>query len=166
MPTEIERKFLVQSQTWMPSVIKSERLRDGLVAFGNGHKVRVRCYADRATLTIKSVGQSLTRAEFEYEIPLQDAEELLQHHCGVYRLDKTRHHVPHGSHLWVVDVYDGILLGKIIAEIELNEETETFELPDWIGREITQDPEFKKLGMLTRALGRSPDPVAADLSEI
>jgi adenylate cyclase len=103
---------------------------------------------------VKTTGQSITRKEFEYEIPLRDAEDLLDNHCGVFRLDKIRNHVLHDEHLWVVDEYEGILLGTTIAEIELDQETSQFGIPDWAGEEVTHNPDFRKVAMLTRALER------------
>jgi adenylate cyclase len=154
MPLEIERKFLVRNGRWRTSIIRTEHLRDGLVAIGSGHKVRVRSYGDRATLTVKTTGPSITRKEFEYEIPLRDAEDLLENHCGVFRLDKIRNHVLHDEHLWVVDEYEGILSGTTIAEIELDHESSLFGIPDWAGEEVTHNPDFRKVAMLTKALER------------
>ncbi len=155
MSVEIERKFLLTSDDWRVSILKSERLRDGLVAFSDSHKVRVRSYGDRSTLTIKTIGLSLRRQEFEYEIPNEDAEELLNNHCGIYRLDKTRHHVPYEGETWLIDEYEGILRGVIIAEIELDHEGAEFPLPPWTGAEITLNPHYKKINMLRRALDLS-----------
>lgn len=154
MPVEIERKFLVRNERWRQSVTRTQHLRDGLVAVSNGHKVRVRSYGDRATITVKTIEQSISRKEFEYDIPPADAEELLEHHCGIYRLDKTRNHVLHDGKLWVVDEYQGILSGVIIAEIELDHESAAFGVPDWAGEEVTHDPNYRKLAMLRRALER------------
>jgi CYTH domain-containing protein len=148
VPVEIERKFLVASDDWRESVTRREHLIDGLIASSNGRKVRVRIREDEATLTIKSERIANRRYEYEYPIPLSDAKELLAMHCGTDLLDKIRHYVKVGSHQWIIDCYMGALDGVIIAEVELTDELERFTLPDWIGREVTADPAFRKINLL------------------
>ena len=154
MALEIERKFLVANETWRHGCVRSQHLRDGLIAVSDQRKVRVRLYDDHATLTIKSVEDGPSRCEFEYEIPAADAEELLRNHCGEYVLAKTRHYVPYKGFTWEVDVYEGLLNGIIIAEVELDRIDAALPLPSWIGREVTGDPHFRKINMLKRALAR------------
>ncbi|NIZ09042.1 CYTH domain-containing protein [Pseudooceanicola sp. HF7] len=150
MAREIERKFLIASDSWRAGVSKSVRLRDGLVAQTQGRKVRVRFYDDDATLTIKGpcMGRGFTRDEFEYPIPAEDAQTLLSEHCSDDVVEKTRHHVPFAGFEWCVDEYDGLLAGVLIAEVELPSEEAEPPLPDWAGAEVTGDPAYRKINML------------------
>lgn len=152
MPVEIERKFLLKDETWRGFVSRSEHLRDGLVASTEGRKVRVRLYDARATLTIKSQQVHGTRDEFEYEIPRQDAIDLLTKHCGPHLLDKTRHYIPFRGLTWEIDVYEGILEGVVLAEVELPHAHTQLEMPSWAGDEVTGRPEFKKINMIRARL--------------
>src|SRR5262249_45573612 len=108
MAVEIERKFLVGDNSWRSQFTHQQEIRDGLIAVANGRKVRVRICDQRATLTVKSRMAGLANAEYEYEIPLADAKEMMAHHCLRAGLAKTRYLVPHGGHTWQVDVYKGI----------------------------------------------------------
>jgi CYTH domain-containing protein len=129
MAVEIERKFLVRDDSWRSQVTHQQKIRDGLIAITDGRKVRVRICHQRATLTVKSRTSGLANAEFEYEIPLADAEEMMTHHCLRSGLTKARYLVPHGDHTWQVDVYSGILTGVVLAEVELPSETTELALP-------------------------------------
>jgi len=154
MAIEIERKFLVRDESWRPHVDRHVEIRDGLIAITDTRKVRVRICDNRtATLTVKSKTESLANAEFEYGIPLSDAEELMAHHCVGPELAKTRYFVPHGERMWQVDVYAGILDGVILAEVELPTEATEVALPPWVSREVTGDAEYKKFNMVR---ARSP----------
>lgn len=148
MALEIERKFLVRDDSWRRLFTRQQEIRDGLIAVAPGRKVRVRICDQRATLTVKSKTEGLANAEFEYEIPVADAEELLAHHCLRSELAKTRYFVPHGQQTWQVDVYKGILEGMVLAEVELPSETAELVLPPWVGREVTGNPEYKKINMV------------------
>lgn len=144
MGFEIERKFLVISETWRDLATGSERLRDGLLARFAGGKVRIRRSDNRATVTIKSSRTGIRRLEYEYDISRADAEEMLTSLCEGRLMEKTRHFVPHDGMTWLIDVYEGALTGLVIAEIELERENQTFSLPSWVGREVTSDPRFRK----------------------
>lgn len=148
MAVEIERKFLVTSDDWRSSVTQVEYFRDGLVARFGGGKVRVRQAADRAWVTIKGPRVGIARSEFEYEIPLADADEMLRTLCQGPVIEKARHCVPYGDHIWAVDVHLGALEGLVFAEIELDSETESFQRPAWVGREVTDDPRFRKEALM------------------
>jgi CYTH domain-containing protein len=153
MAVEIERKFLVRDDSWRSLASRRQAIRDGLIAIANGRKVRVRISNQRATLAVKSRTDGLANAEFEYEIPLADAEELLAHHCLREPLAKTRYSVPHGGLVWQVDVYKGVLAGVVLAEVELPSETTELALPAWIGREVTGNPAYKKMNMVNARMG-------------
>ena len=152
MLIEIERKFLVANSSWKSLYTSCERLRDGLLASNDGLKVRVRRYEDRATLAVKTKQVGFTRAEYEYEIPIEEAEQLLALYCGDTKLAKTRYYVPYQGFTWEVDVYEGVLSGTILAEVELKHADVDVPLPAWLGREVTGDPEYKKINMLRARL--------------
>jgi adenylate cyclase len=144
MGFEIERKFLVTSDAWRNAVSSSKKMQDGLIArFGEG-KVRIRIAGERASITVKGPRTGLRRAEFEYEIPLAEATEMLATLCGGPLVEKTRYFVSHGGVTWHVDVHEGLLDGLILAEVELEHEEQGFTLPEWVGREVTGDPRYKK----------------------
>lgn len=155
MAREIERKFLVADQSWRELCTKSERLRDGLLAISNERKIRVRTYENRATITVKTRGTATAREEFEYVIQFEDARELISRHCDGNVLEKIRHYVPYQGFVWEVDVYEGVLSGIILAEVELENAEIEVPLPRWIGREVTGDPEYKKINMQNKALQRN-----------
>lgn len=157
MKIEIERKFLLASDGWRTKIQSSERIRDGLLSWHEKRKVRVRIIGDRATLTIKTSRVHGAREEFEYDIPLADAERLIEL-CGDDVLEKMRHYVEHGALVWEIDEYDGLLSGVSLAEVELQSRDQTVELPDWVGPEVTEDPSFRKVNMLrTRQAGPAQD---------
>jgi adenylate cyclase len=143
MGVEIERKFLVATDGWRDSVISTHDFIDGLLARVDGGKIRVRLGNDRAWIAIKGERNGLSRAEFEYEIPLPDAEQMLAL-CIEPLIKKTRHCVACGGQVWSVDVHDDLLGGLVLAEIELEHEAQPVALPDWLGREVTGDPRFRK----------------------
>jgi CYTH domain-containing protein len=151
-PVEIERKFLVANDAWRQSAVRSVGIRDGLIAAYKDRKVRVRISGDIATVAIKGPRIGIVRPEFEYEIPIADAERMLSAICRDDTLEKQRFFVENAGATWHVDVYGGILQGIVIAEIELQQETEELILPHWIGKEITGDSFYKKINMRARAL--------------
>src|SRR5262252_11244318 len=126
MSLEIERKFLVANEGWKTAVIRSVRIRDGLIANNKGHKARVRIANDVATIALKSRRRGPVRTEFEYAIPYSDAEEMLRTMCDGNVLDKVRHFVSHEGNNWHVDVYEGLLDGVVLAEIELADACQEF----------------------------------------
>ncbi len=148
MSLEIERKFLISHDGWRASVTRSTRIRDGLISITDGRKTRVRIEDDRATLTVKGEHAGCSRSEFEYAIPVPDAEEMLRTMCGDLVLEKTRHYASHGGLTWENDVYNGLLDGVVIAEVELDRPDRALELPDWVGREVTGNIRYRKIRML------------------
>jgi CYTH domain-containing protein len=152
-PVEIERKFLVADDEWRLLAFGNVCIRDGLIAAYEGRKVRVRISGDTATIAVKGPrGTGIARPEFEYEIPIADAERMFSTVCGNQILEKQRFFVEDAGATWYVDVYGGILQGVVIAEIELKEETQELILPRWVGNEVTGDPFYKKINMRARAL--------------
>jgi adenylate cyclase len=152
MPLEIERKFLVAHDGWKKSVVRHSKIQDGLIASNNGNKARVRIADDKATIALKSRRMGMVRTEFEYEIPCADAEEILRTMCDGNVLNKIRHFVMHKNATWQVDVYDDILKGIVIAEIELTQPDQDLQIPDWVGAEVTDDPKYRKVNMRSERL--------------
>ena len=139
MPVEIERKFLVADLSWKNE--SGSTLRQGYLSRDPVRIVRVRLADNAAWLTIKGISSGSTRAEFEYPIPRIDAAAMLAL-CDGPLLEKTRYRVEHRGHWWDIDELHGDNEGLIIAEVELQSETEHVELPPWIGREVTSDPRY------------------------
>ena len=142
MAIEIERKFLVASDGWRAQVQKSVPMRHGYLApLGGKASVRVRVEGEVGKLNVKAAKVGMSRAEYEYEIPAAEAEEMLVSLCSGLIL-KTRHYVPVDGHLWEIDVFEGDNAPLVVAEIELGAEDEAFERPEWLGREITEDRRY------------------------
>ena len=146
--TEIERKFLVDVQRWTD--------RSGGTAYRQaylskeGNTVRARVAGDKAYLTIKGKAVGISRPEFEYEIPVADAEALFKLAVSAV-VSKTRYRQTYGGKLWEIDVFHGDNEGLVVAEIELGSEDEAFEKPDWLGPEISADKRYTNA-----ALARNP----------
>jgi adenylate cyclase len=144
MGIEIERKFLVANDAWRTLVHKSTRIAQAYLndsqALADGREncsVRVRVYNQLANINIKSRELGAKRQEFEYPIPLLDAEQLMQF-SSQGLIDKTRHLVHYGKHLWEIDEFAADNAGLIVAEIELQHEQDIFQRPDWLGLEVTE----------------------------
>jgi len=142
MGTEIERKFLLQSDAWRDEVKDSVRLVQGYLARGERSAIRVRIKGDVAHLNIKHTLDGINRLEYEYEIPIEDAREILDQVALKPLIDKTRHHVVRGDHLWEIDEFYGDNAGLIVAEIELGNADETFDRPTWLGEEVSRDQRY------------------------
>jgi adenylate cyclase len=139
MAIEIECKFLLANEKWRENVSNSVIYKQGYLSSQPTNSIRVRISDKQAWLNIKSATIGTQRAEYEYEIPLSDAREILANLCLKPVIEKTRHFVTHENHLWEIDEFDGENSGLIVAEIELNSVDEIFEKPEWIGEEVTQD---------------------------
>ncbi len=147
MAIEIERKFLVRDDGWRTGADAGTRYRQGYLTGMPGESglrssVRVRIAGDRAELNIKSAELGIRRLEYQYEIPVADAEEMLDRLCIGHTVEKVRHHVRIGRHMWEIDVFGGDNAGLVVAEIELAREDEPFERPDWLGEEVSDDPRY------------------------
>ena len=142
MALEIERKFLV-SGDFRPHVSGSSRIVQGYLCSSAGKTVRVRIIGEKGFLTIKgpTLPGSCSRFEWETQIPLKDAEELLRL-CDSGVIDKVRHLVKAGDHVYEVDEFSGENKGLVVAEIELSSEDEDFERPEWLGREVTGERRY------------------------
>lgn len=142
MAKEIERKFLVNHDNWRKDVTKSIHYIQGYFTTNASCSIRIRVSGDKADLNIKSATLGITRTEYEYPLPLEDANEMLDHLCNKPLLEKTRYYVQHQGHLWEIDVFTGDNEGLIVAEIELKSAEEKFSLPDWAGKEVSDDPRY------------------------
>lgn len=150
MGIEIERKFLVKERAFL-SELSGERLVQGYLSHQIGATVRIRIQGEHAWLTIKGKNRGAVRSEFEYPVPLEDARAMLAELCEAGVIDKTRYRIPHGDHLWEVDVFHGDNHGLVVAEIELADEAQSFHRPAWLGEEVTSDPRY-----YNSALSRTP----------
>jgi CYTH domain-containing protein len=152
MAKEIERKFLVSGDGWRAEIASSSQLLQAYIAGGEDRSVRVRIFdGQRARLTIKIGRELFSRDEFEYDIPLGDAQEMAKAPVGV-ALEKTRYKIDHEGYTWEVDVYGGAYEGLVVAEVEMEHEGAEPALPSWIGREITGDRHYSNLVMATEDL--------------
>jgi adenylate cyclase len=140
---EIERKFLVLSEAFKLESIRQNKIAQGYLSSVPERTVRIRIKNDTGYITIKgkSSVSGLSRLEWEKEISLEDAQLLLSL-CEKGVVEKIRHEVPVGNHIYEVDVFEGENKGLIMAEIELSSETESFLIPDWLGEEVTNDPRY------------------------
>ena len=151
MGTEIERKFLVDRTAWHPDPANGTRYRQGYLASEPGSTVRVRIAGELGFLTIKGATQGIVRLEFEYPIPLADAEELLGDLCRHPLIEKIRYREPWDGLTWEVDVFAGDNTGLTVAEIELPTAEWRFTKPPWVGQEVSGDPRY-----FNSALSRHP----------
>ena len=140
---EIERKFLVRDDSFVEKAFRKRRIVQGFICSDAERSVRIRICEGEAFLTIKGAAneRGWSRYEFEQPIALDDARELIKL-CQPGLIDKIRHEVKCGNHSWEIDVFHGENAGLVIAEIELTSEDETFEIPDWIGPEVSGDPKY------------------------
>lgn len=142
MAKEIERKFLVLGDHWRDLAI-GVRYRQGyLLREKTGKTIRIRIVGDQGFLTIKSETTGFTRLEFEYPIPLADAMEMLEKLGDRPQIEKQRYRIPMGDFVWEVDEFFGENAGLIVAEIELNDEAQSFPKPEWIGLEVTRESRY------------------------
>ena len=147
--TEIERKFLVVSDAFKQQATMSHEIEQGYLCKEPGKTIRVRIRDERAFLTIKSgkLRDGLAKFEWEKEIELSDARELMQL-CLPGAISKTRYIIPtDNNRKWEVDVFHGRLEGRVLAEIELGDENEPFERPEWLGDEVTGLPQYYNANM-------------------
>lgn len=141
MGIEIERKFLVEGDAWRGSVVSSVPIRQGYMRAEDA-TLRVRIKGEQGIYTVKGRTRGITRGEWQWPIPREDAEDLLRLFCEPRTITKTRHTVIVGEHEWVVDVFEGRHAGLVLAEVELDHEDEPFELPAWAGPEVSHDARY------------------------
>lgn len=142
MGVEVERKFLVVDDSWRAEVTKATRIVQGYLARTGRVTLRVRVKGEAGFVTIKGETRGISRSEFEYPIPLADARAMLDGLADGPVVDKVRHLVPVGGHTWEVDVFEGANAPLVMAEVELGDPDEPFELPSWAGQDVSDDARY------------------------
>lgn len=141
MALEIERKYLIDLGK-IGTLENGIRIKQGYLSTDKNAVVRVRVKNDKAYLTIKGPNNGISRLEFEYEIPFDEANEMLDNLCKKPVIDKTRYIIKHDIHIWEIDVFYGDNEGLVVAEVELKDENEKINLPSWIKEEVTSDNRY------------------------
>ena len=144
MGKEVERKFLVSGDEWRRNAI-GKHCRQAYLSVNPACSVRVRRIGDRAYLTVKGLTTGITRPEYEYEIPVADAESMLDTLYTSGLIEKYRYTIEFGGNVWVIDEFLGANKGLVVAEIELEHENAAFEKPAWIGKEVSHDHRYRNL---------------------
>ena len=148
---EIERKFLVKDELLdVVKYLQSKKIKQGYISDSDGKTVRVRTKGEKGYLTIKGKSSGISRDEYEYEIPFEDASQLLTDFCPKF-LEKERFELIIGEKKWEIDLFHGKLEGLIIAELELESEDEAFDLPSWIQEEVSNDPQYYNSNLIQKA---------------
>jgi len=141
MGIETERKFLVKGNSWRQGV-RGFLYRQGYLSAGSECEIRVRIVGENAFLTIKGRPVGASRLEYEYSIPVVDANEILDNLCDSFIVEKTRYRIEHKGMTWEVDEFHGANDGLILAELEMEHQLEHVELPEWVGQEVTADTRY------------------------
>jgi adenylate cyclase len=141
MALEIERKYLIDLEK-VGKLENGNRIKQGYMATNKNAVVRVRIKNNKGYLTIKGPNIGISRLEFEYQIPLDDANEMLDKLCKKPVIDKTRYIINHDKHIWEIDIFYGDNEGLVVAEVELEDENEFINLPSWIKEEVTTDDRY------------------------
>lgn len=149
MGVEIERKFLLKNDDWKKLATKGQKIKQGYLNLAVERTVRVRIINNQGFLTIKGESVNTTRLEFEYEIPIKEAEEILKLSDKTV-IDKTRYKVLACGKVWEIDIFEGDNKGLKIAEIELTDENEVFDIPDWIGEEVSTESKYYNSNLITK----------------
>jgi CYTH domain-containing protein len=153
MAREIERKFLVKGDAWR-ALAKGTTYRQGYLNSAKERTVRVRMADDKAYLTIKGLTVGATRAEYEYEIPRDEGEAMLNTLAERPLIEKRRYKIPIGDLTWEIDEFLGDNAGLIVAEVELKSEDQTFARPAWLGDEVTGDPRYYNANLIKNPFTR------------
>jgi len=148
MGIEIERKFLLKDDSWRQQADAGTRYRQGYLIGAKQASVRVRIEGDKAYLNIKSMTLGVTRQEYQYPLPLNEAQELLDSLCEKPLVEKTRYKIQHAGHEWEIDVFTGENAGLVVAEVELQTEQESLSLPSWVGVEVSADPRYYNVNLV------------------
>ena len=148
MAKEIERKFLIDLKK-IGALEKGASIKQGYITTKDKTVVRVRVSGAKAYLTLKGANQGISRLEFEYEIPVTDANEIIRELCSGPVVEKTRYLIEHEKKLWEVDVFHGDNEGLVVAEVELNSEDENINLPGWVEEEVTGEAKYYNSNLLS-----------------
>ena len=140
---EIERKFLLKNDEWQQNVKKRISIKQGYISTNPDSIVRIRITDSKSFITLKGKGNnSIAHPEYEYEIPLNDAKEMFELFCNKTGIEKTRNIVEYKGHTWEIDVFEGRHKGLVLAEVELKSVDEFVEIPDWVGEEVSGNPQY------------------------
>lgn len=153
MGIEIERKFLTANTEWQ-KLASGTAYRQGYLCADKERTVRVRTIADKGYITVKGASVGLRRLEYEYEIPVDDANALLDRLCLKPLIEKSRYKIEHAGFIWEVDAFSGDNDGLVVAEIELESEDQPFDKPGWIGEEVTGDHRYFNANLRTYPYSR------------
>ena len=153
MPKEIEKKFLVKGDDWRGKAV-GKRYRQGYLSTVKERTVRVRTVDAKGFITVKGQSVGASRSEYEYEIPVTDANEMLDRLCERPLIEKTRYRIPGAGVVWEVDEFGGENRGLIVAEVELEREDQQVSLPEWIDREVTDDPRYYNANLVAHPYAR------------
>jgi len=148
MAIEIERKFLLKDDSWRQLADAGTSFRQGYLIGAKQASVRVRIEGDRAFLNIKGMTLGVKRPEYQYPLPLDEANELLDTLCVKPLVEKTRYIIHYASHEWEIDEFKGDNAGLIVAEVELASEDEPVTLPPWVGVEVSEDPRYYNVNLV------------------
>ena len=154
MAIEIERKFLVKDDAWRGLGQGSSHYRQGYLSTEPDRTVRIRMAAGKGYLTVKGKTVNATRAEYEYVIPAQDADAMLDELCARPLIEKTRYRIEYQGMVWEVDEFEGENAGLVIAEVELAAEDQRVALPAWVGEEVTTDPRYYNANLIAKPFSR------------
>ena len=147
MPVEIERKYLLRNDDWKLAADSGTKYVQGYMVGSKLASVRVRIEGGISFLNIKSATLDISRQEYEYPIPLDEANEILDTLCGKPVIQKTRYIVHYQDLEWEIDVFEGRNEGLIVAEVELESEDQKIELPSWCGKEVSDDPRYYNVNL-------------------
>jgi adenylate cyclase len=150
---EIERKFLVKGDGWRGQD-PGQQYRQGYLSTTKERTVRVRMAGPKGFITVKGINLGAIRSEYEYEIPISDANEMLDHLCQRPLIEKTRYRIGIGDVTWEIDEFDGENRGLITAEIELKDENQAISIPEWIGQEVTGDPRYYNANLVAQPFSK------------
>ncbi len=154
MPVEIEHKFLLDLEKWKNLTPEDTHIiRQGYLYSDSSKTIRVRTAGEHAFITIKGKSSGYSRPEYEYEIPLRDANELLELFCDKV-IEKTRHGIHHAGHYWEVDIFAGENEGLAIAEIELSAADELYAVPDWVTKNVSDDSRYGNASLIENPYAR------------
>jgi adenylate cyclase len=159
MGIEIERKFLLSGDAWRKKT-PGVYIRQGYINSQPGRSVRVRTYDHQGFLTIKGQSKGITRLEFEYSVPFEDANLLLDLLCDRPLIEKIRYRVSHKGFIWEIDEFYGENSGLLVAEIELTNENQFFSKPSWIGKEVTGDARYFNSSLVFNPYSKWEDNIA------
>lgn len=155
MAKEIERKFLIDaSKLNIPS--EGKEIKQAYIATADNCVVRIRVQDNCAMLTLKGENKGISRSEFEYEIPVSEANEMIAELCTGSVIEKTRYLIRHEDHMWELDVFYGDNEGLVVAEIELKSEEEKFSIPTWVSKEVSGDPKYYNSSLLENPFNSWP----------